>query len=231
MLTFNPQVAATADQIAAAITESGKYVGVITRAEKLLSSNNTQGLGLSFKTDSGETADYLDLYTVNAKGDALPSMKTVQALLGCLQLRGAKEDQIECIKYSKESRQREKFTVPGYPELMGKRIGLLLQKELSTNNKTGADSERIQIFGVFQPDTDLTVSEILARKTTPETLPKMLAYLAAHPVRDTRKAGAKAQSPSSHSENPGAGMSSGFGDFPDDIPFNRLGDGASWRVI
>lgn len=216
MLTFNPQVAATADQVSSAIRETGKYIGTITRAEKLLSTNQSQGVGLSFRADDGATADYLDLYTINGNGDVLPSMKTVQAVLGCLKLREAKDGKIECEKYDKATKQRKKVVVDGYPDLMGKRIGLLLQKELSTNNKTGEDSDRVIVFGVFQHDTELTVSEILARKTTPETLPKMLQALMAKPVRDSRKAKSHA-----HSAPPDAAGDPGYGDFGgfDDAPF------------
>ena len=217
MLIFNSQIAATADQVNSAIRETGKYIGTITRAEKLLSTQNSQGLGLSFRADDGSTADYLDLYTVNGNGNVLPSMKAVQAVLGCLKMREAKEGKIECEKYDKDTKSRKKIVVDGYPELMGKRIGLLLQKELSTNSKTGEDADRVIVFGVFQHDTELTVSEIVSRKTSPETLQKMLQALMARPVRDSRKQGSKPASSALHheSENPG----SGFGDFSDDIPF------------
>lgn len=230
MLTFDAKEAARADQIASAITETGKYVGIITRAEKLRSQKGTEGLGLSFKADGGETADYLDLYTANASGETLPSMKVVQALLGCLQLRGAQDGQIKCSKWNKDTRQREDVTVPGYPDLMGKRIGLLLQVSMETDQE-GKDRPRMQIFGVFQADTELTVSEILARKTTPETLPKMLQYLSAHPVRDNRKG--KRNEPLARSQEPPAGHSaaSGFGDFDDDIPFAPIGRGIAGHVI
>lgn len=215
MLTFDAKEAARADQIASSITETGKYIGTITRAEKLRSTKGTEGLGLSFKSDDGATADYLDLYTVNAKGEILPSMKVVQALMGCLQMRGAQEGQIKCSKWNKDSRQREEVTVSGYPDMMGKRIGLLLQKTLETD-QNGADRERIQVFGVFQADTELTVSEILARKTTPETLPKMIQHLEAHPVRDNRKnKGAAPQQGYSAPQQSGGG----FADFQDDVPF------------
>lgn len=227
MLTFNPTEAARADQIASSITETGKYIGTITRAEKLKSIKGTQGLGLSFKSDDGSTADYLDLYTVNAQGEPLPSMKIVQALLGCLQLRGAQDGKIKCSKWNKDTKQREDVTVDGYPDMVGKRIGLLLQNTLETD-QNGGDRDRIQIFGVFQADTELTVSEILARKTTPETLPKMLEYLAKHPVRDNRKnKGASQPAYSAPAQSKGGG----FGDFDDDIPFNFIGRGMASHVI
>ena len=215
MLTFDAKEAARADQIASSITETGKYIGTITRAEKLHSKNGADGLGLSFKADDGSTADYLDLYTVNARGETLPSMKVVQAMMGCLQLRSAQEGKIKCSKWNKEARQREEVTVSGYPDMMGKRIGLLLQKTLETD-QNGADRDRIQIFGVFQADTELTVSEILARKTTPETLPKMVQYLESHPVRDNRKN--KSAAPQSYAA-PQQNSGGGFADFSDDVPF------------
>lgn len=216
MLTFNPNEAAGADRVSSAIKESGLYVGVITRAEKIVSSTGTQGLGLSFKADSGQSADYLDLYTNKADGTPLPSSKTVQAILGCLQLRGANDGQITCEKYNKASGQREKVQVPGYPELMGKRIGLLLQTELGTNSNTGADTERIVIYGVFQADSRLTISEILARKTTPETLDKMIASMPA--VRDNRKNKSHAPAHSGGNEGYGFNAPPQGDDYPD-IPF------------
>jgi hypothetical protein len=217
MLTFNPQVAATADQVNSAIRESGKYIGTITRAEKLLSSANSKGLGLSFKADDGSTADYLDLYTTNANGDVLPSAKTVQAILGCLKLREAKDGKIECEKYDKDTKSRKKMVLDGYPDLMGKRIGFLLQKELSTNTKNGEDTDRVIVFGVFQADTELTVSEIVARKTTPETLPKMLEALMARPVRDSRKKRANAAQHGMPDQQYHEGTPATMDDF--DIPF------------
>lgn len=211
MLNFDPNTAKQADQMSTQITQSGKYVGTITRAEKLLSQKGTHGLGLSFKTDAGETADYLDLYTINASNEALPSMKTVQAILGCLNLRDAADGNVTCEKYNKDTKKREQITVPGYPTIQGKRIGFLLQKELSTNQSTGKDVERMQIVGVFQADTELTVSEILARKTTPEVLPKMLQALMNKPVRDSRKHSPTQTHQGTHTEP--------FSEFSDDIPF------------
>jgi len=211
MLSFDQNAAREADQINTGITEPGKYVVTITRAEKLLSDKGTQGLGLSVKADNGQTADYLDLYTINNAGESLPSYKTVQAIMGCLQLREAKEGKIKAVKYNKDSKQREEVVVDGYPDMVGKKIGLLLQKELATNSKNGNDTERLIVFGVFQADTELTVSEILARKTKPETLPKMLEALMARPVRDSRK-NKPAPQQNGYSQPTG-------GDIGDDLPW------------
>jgi hypothetical protein len=213
-LTLDTKAAKAADTIASGITEAGKYIGTITRAEALKSTNGTLGLGLSFRTDSGQSADYLDIYTHKADGEALMGSKTVNALLVCLKLRGAKQGRITCDKWDSDARARVKVEVAGYPELMGKRIGLLLQKELGTNNTNGKDTERMTIFGVFSPDTELTASEILDSKVNPERLPQMVQALMARPVRDNRKRQGGATRPTA-----AAAPAGGFADMDDDIPF------------
>lgn len=183
--TLDATQAKAADSFSSSIRETGKYIGTITRAEAITSTKGTRGLGLSFKTDDGATADYLDLYTHKEDGEALSSLKTVNAILACLKLRGIKEGQIHFEKWNKDTKQREKVTGTGYPDLMGKRIGFLMRKELETDNK-GADRERVAIFAVFQAETELTATEVLEQKTKPERLEKMFDALMAKPVIDKR---------------------------------------------
>lgn len=185
-LKLNSQLARAADEIAAGIRESGKYVGVITRAEKLTAGTGTVGLGLSFRADSGQTADYLDLYHTKGDGETLSGLKTVNAILCCTKVSEATEGPIQCEKWQDGGRQR--VTVTGYPALMGKRVGFLLQQVLETDNK-GKDREKVQIFAVFNADTELTASEMYEKKTKPERLANMLDALLARPVRDNRKSG------------------------------------------
>lgn len=185
-MKFDPNIAKEADHVNTQIRESGKYICEITRAEALTSRDKgTKGLGLSVKAEDGSTAAYLDVYYEKKDGEALPGMKTVQAIMGCLKLREPKLGTIKCQKYSKQN-GNELVEVPGYPEMMGKKIGFLLQKELQTNNTTGADAERLNIFCVFEAGTGFTISEILAKKTKPEILDKQYQYLMQHPVRDSR---------------------------------------------
>lgn len=210
-LVLDANEARQADRINQSIKTSGKYVGVITRAEKLLSKKNTEGFGLSFKTDDGATANYLDLYTVNAEGKTLPSMATVQAILCCTRTKEANEGEISFEKWDNEAKQMLTVTATGYPSLMGKRIGLLLQQELSTNETNGKDVYRVVIYGVFEANSELTASEILDKKTEPEKLEKMVQSLMAKPVNDRRN---KSQSGIGNQSAPGP-----FEDFDSDIPF------------
>jgi hypothetical protein len=212
MLKLNRELATSADNIASGIKDSGKYIGVITRAEQLKSAKGTIGLGISFKADTGKTADYLDLWHTKADGETLSSLKTVNAILCCAKVSEARDGMIQCEKWNAEARQREKVSVPGYPDLMGKRIGFLLQQTLETD-QDGKDREKMQIFGVFNAETELTASEIFAKKTNPERLSSMLDALMSRPVRDNRKA-AKKTATASQSR-----ASGGFDDMDDDIPF------------
>jgi len=186
MLTFNENEARKADS-GGVIKETGKYVGVITRAEKLTSRNGTAGLGLSFKTADGASANYLDIYTQKANGEKLWGANLVQSLMACLKLKEAKEGPIKVEKWTRDQGIVE-ATVTGYPDIMGKKIGLLLQKELQSHHETGADVERLNIVAVFQADTGLSASEILDGKTKPEKVDQKLRALL--PIRDSRKKGA-----------------------------------------
>lgn len=211
---LNSNVAKQADNIASGIRESGKYVGTITRAEALLSQNDTKGLGLSFKTTSGQSADYLDIYTHKSNGEALTGLKTVNAILACLKLRAIAEAPIRCEKWNTQDKKRETVEVNGYPDLMGKSIGLLLQKELQTHSQTGADTEKMVVFGVFSAATELTATEILEGKTNPQRLASMVEALTARPVRDNRD---KDKKPTARRAAEPAGH--GFDNMDDDIPF------------
>lgn len=190
-LKLNRESAIAADSIASGIREAGKFVGVITRAEKLTSEKGTVGLGLSFKADNGQTADYLDLYHTKKEGDALSGLKTVNAVMCCAKVKEAKDGMIQCEKWNDAHGKREMVSVPGYPDLMGKRIGFLFQKTIEDGYNGGADRERIAIFGVFNAETELTASEMFGQKTKPERLSAMLDALLARPVHDKRKPGAK----------------------------------------
>lgn len=212
-LTLNSNDARKADNFSSVIRESGLYVGTITRAEKLLSKNNVEGVGLSFKTDDGASANYLDLYTVKPDGEKLRGYNVVQALLCCARLRNVDEGKITFERWDPEERRMVQTSAQGYPGLMGKRIGFALQKELQTHQITGDDVERMNILTVFEASTRLTASEILDNKTKAERIDFIAKMIAANPVRDTRKR----QQPKTPTQS--ATTQSNGGDFDDDIPF------------
>lgn len=186
-LTLNASDARKADNFSSVIRESGKYVGTITRAEKLLSKNNVEGVGFSFKTDDGASANYLDVYTIKPNGEKLRGYNIVQAILCCTRTKSAPEGQITFEAWNPDERRMMPVTAEGYPALMGKRIGLVLQKEIYTHPITGNDVERMNIVAVFEASTGLMASEILDNKTKPELLESVVKMIMANPVRDMRK--------------------------------------------
>lgn len=210
-LQLNATEARKADNISSVIRESGSYVGVITRAEKLLSKNSVEGVGLSFKTDDGASANYLDLYTVKPNGEKLRGYNIVQAILCCLRLKAVDEGAITFDKWDRDAGSIVKATAEGYPALMGKRIGLVLQKEIQTHSITGHDVERLNIVTAFDPSTRLVASEILDSKTQAERLNFIERTIASHPVRDSRKHRKAAAPP--------AAQTTEIDDFDDSIPF------------
>ena len=214
-LHLNADDARKGDTISNILRDSGKYVGTITRAEKLLSRNNVEGLGLSIKTDDGCSASYLDVYTVRlSDGERLRGYHLVQSILACLKLRDVEEGTIEADKWDSLARTQVRTKLPGYPALMGKRIGVLLQREISTNQNTGEPSERLNLIGVFDPTTELTASEILGGKTEPKRIREYEKLLERTPVVDRRKR--------SGPVTPSAPRAASGAEFDDDIPFNRV---------
>src|ERR1051326_3913529 len=222
-LILNDELAKSADKLNGFITQSGKYIGTITRAQKMIGrSNGTLSLGLSFKADIGLTAEYLNIYYESGDGRRLSGMADVNAIFKCANVNTLREGKIKFDAWDKIARKRLEFEKDGFPDLMYKRIGLLLQKELFTDyNNT--DKERMIIVGIFQADTEFTASEIIDKKTKPEILEKMLANLASKPIKNSRLNKTTTESLNSFSEpnNDYSEKSYGnnFSELEDDIPF------------
>jgi hypothetical protein len=207
--TLDTNAAKAADNISARIDVSGKYLGVLTRAEPITSKKGTQGVDMSFRSDTGATADYLTIWTHNADGKALQGFNTLMALMTCLRVRELKAVNAEIEKWDANVGQRTKVVTPVFAEMMNKPVGLVMHME-EYEKTTGGTAWKPAIAGVFDKD-EFTASEILSKATKPETLAKMVAALRNRPL----KAGSKpAPSGKQFSENPGAGM-----DDIDDLPF------------
>lgn len=211
-LTLNTTNAREADQHNASVSEPGKYAGTITRAEAVTSKQGTKGIEIAIKTDDGATADYLTIWVQKANGEELSGIKAVSALLTCLKLKGAKTGTINTEKWDSDDRQRIEVQVDGYPDMMGKKIGVVLQKELYTKNN-GSDGAKMNIVGFFEAGTEFTAGEILDKATTPKQLEKTVAWLMTKPVKDNRKS-VGASVPHSASN-----QTDSFADMDSDIPF------------
>lgn len=201
--SLDTTAAKKADSFFARIEQKGKYLGVFTRAEQVTSRQETKGVEFSFKSETGETADYLTLWTHNKDGKQLQGFNTLMAIMTCLRVKELKAQNGEVEKYDATSKQRVKETVPLFKELMGKTIGLLIHMEEYAKTK-GGTAWKPMISAPFDKD-EFTASEILSQAKKAETLAKMVQALRDRPV----KAGA-------------AAASSAPADLPadfDDVPF------------
>lgn len=195
--------AKSADSGGNRITETGKYIGKFTRAEAVTSKQKTEGLEFTFVSNAGQEADFLSCWTYNVDGKELFGLKVLNALMTCMKVRGIAPSDATIEKFDNGGKKQVKATV--FADLMNKPIGLLLQREeyIKENDQTGY---KFNIVGCFDPATELTASEILDKKTSPERLGRMVASLKDKP--------AAKRSGSSHPNAPG-----NDGGFSDDIPF------------
>lgn len=201
---LDTKAAKQADQLFARIEEKGKYLGVITRAEAIQSKKGTKGVGISFKSDTGATADYLDFWTINNEGKQLGGYNLLMAIMTCLRVKGLKATTGEIEKYDRETQSRAKVQAELFKELMGKPIGFLIHME-EYEKQDGSTAWKPAISAPFDT-AGFTASEILSQSTKAETLDRMLSALRDRPLRNAPSAQAASQ-PSS------------FDDLGDDIPF------------
>lgn len=205
MYQLDIKAAHKADSSGAFITELGKYVGKFTQAVDITASTGTRGIALQFESN-GQKAN-LPLYVQRANGENIMGFQVLSAIMACLKLRGIKPQEGSYKEYDFDA--KEDVTQKGmiFPELCNKPIGLLLETE-DYLTKQGVKRTRMVLKSAFQADTELTASEILDRKTTPEKLEKLVAQLRHRPLKDQPH----------RSESPAPMDDDGF-ENNDDIPF------------
>lgn len=207
MYELDPNAARKADQTGNRISEIGKYVGTFTQAEDITATTGTKGVALRF--DSNAQTANLSLYTTKANGDQIMGYQALMAIMTCMKLRGLTPKAGTVKFWDNDAKADATRQGQVFPDLCGKPIGLLLETEDYPKNDGGIGT-RMVIAGIFQPETELTASEILDRKTKPEQLAKMVARLHHRPARAAKGQPAAAKP---------AAAGSGFDDMDDDIPF------------
>lgn len=183
MYALDTQEARKADTQGNQIKELGKYVGTITQAEDITAKTGTRGIALSFTSTAGQKTK-VSIYTMKSDGTKIGGFSMLNAMMTCLQLRNIAPKPGKVMHYDYDTKADVIENGSVFPELC-KPIGLLLETEdfAKQDSSTGT---RMVLRGVFQANTELTASEILDRKTTPEALPKMVAALRHHPLKSAR---------------------------------------------
>ena len=223
MYQLDQNAAREADSIGSYLTESGKYIGTFTRAEKLVSKNKgTHGIGFTFES-AGQTTRF-DVWTMNAQNEHLGGYKAVNAIMACMSLRGIKPAPGQVERYNWDTQQKETVQAEVFPELVGKPVGLVLQKteyeKMRDGHKTGETGWRLELLAPFRAADEFTAGEILDRKTKPEKLASIITTLADRPLK-ARPAAQRNENGNGNGGPPSGhpAASSGFDGMDDDIPF------------
>ncbi len=222
--TLNTDSAKQADS-SARIEQTGKYVGTIKTMEFITARSGAQGFEISFETDMKEGAS-IAIWTVSKDGQPLSGTHKVNALLACCGVRALTPTEQQLEKYDFDLKQKVKRLCVVAPEIAGKRVGLLLQRENYVNSQ-GQQRHQMNFFASFAAESELMAKEILDRKTSPELLPKALERLMA--MGDASRQPNNAQS-GGYAQNNGYSQSQGGGygaqqqpvqsnDLDDDLPF------------
>lgn len=213
---LNAETAKAAEQFSSYLDTTGKYFGVITRAEVITSSQGTEGVELAFRARDGRDANYIQLWTFNKSGESLQGLKVLNALMAVLKLRN-----INPVKGPVEKMDDGKKVVVQaelLPDLMNKPVGLVLQREeyIKDNRQTGY---RMLLIAPFCAETERTASEVLSQAREPKALTKIIEWLADKPVRHAKPRTGQAHAASYAAQHPGAPLAPSANDFNDDIPF------------
>lgn len=207
---LDTQAAKDANSGGKRIKESGKYVGTFKAAWYEQNDKGTESVHFLLESNDGQEAGPLALYTHNGKGETLPSFKTFNAILTCLKLRNvrAKPGKVELYDYSSGGMvQKEKEM---YPDMAGKPIGLVMQRE-EYEKQDGSIGERMIIVGPFDPASGRMAAEVLDNKPA-TSLDGLMKWVEANPVKKLRGARHQQGASASHQQ-----PASSFDD--DDIPF------------
>lgn len=183
------------------ITTTGSYVGQLTLAKRSVSTKSTEGIEFSFKTDDGQVANYLSIWTKNKEGEELSGMKALMAMMTICKLR-----EISLAKKSVQGRNGAEV-VECFPGFEGKRIGLCFEREefVKSDDSIGF---QLNIAGCFDPATGLTASEIMNGLASGQgsKLSALQARLKDRPRRPKKG-------------STGAASGNAVADLDDDIPF------------
>lgn len=203
MYALDTEAAKAADSTGSRISERGKYKGQFTRAQHIVADSGTKGIDFDFTAESGQKARF-SIYTVKSDGTKIYGLKQLMAIMTVLKLRNLADPVSTPARiYDYDLGKEVDAAVPQFAELLNKPIGLLLTMEEYKPGKW-----RPNLAGIFQAETELVASEILDRKTQPQTLAKMVERLQDKPFKGQQAAAA--------GQGPTAGSPA---DMDDDIPW------------
>lgn len=169
---YDEQAAGHADDVTNRVDATGAYVGSFKNAWAIRTAKEGHGIHFEFEVQGAGSVG-LDLYTMDKDGKKFFGYNQLQAMQTVLGVKGLKTAPGKITVYSQEENKRVEADGDVFPDLIGKRIGMVLQKELYTKN-SGADGYRMNIYAIFHPESRLMASEIRENKVKPEKLEKAM---------------------------------------------------------
>lgn len=146
IFTYNEESALTAGQ-GGFINETGAYIVTITEAALKQSEKGARFIEFSGESDDGRKVQYLSVCTQKNDGTENKfGANIIHAMMGCAGIR----------QLTQHMQSASNFVAP---EFHGKKIGLVLQKVLTTKRSTGQDSYQMEIRLPFIAETGQTLKE------------------------------------------------------------------------
>lgn len=162
IFTYNEEAALTAGQ-GGFINESGAYVLTITEAALKQSEKGARFIEFSGESDDGKKVQYLSVCTTKNDGTENKfGANVIHAMMGCAGVR----------QLTQHMQSASSFVAP---EFHGKKIGLVLQKVLTTK-RDGSDSYQMEIRLPFIAQTGQTLKEKAEGKQA-ETVNNMVSTM------------------------------------------------------
>lgn len=186
------------------LRETGKYLGIIEWARELKFSSGAVAVEIKFRSVDDQTAE-IKIFTSGKDGINDIGLSQLNALMACAKVRAINAIQASVEAFDKDQKANVMQPSLVFPELAGKPIGLMLQKEYYEHE--GNLKDQINFYCPFSADTEQTAREILDQKGVVKDVQKI-----AESLKDKyRKGSQNAQAHTAPTSTPT--------DFDDDIPF------------
>lgn len=179
---LDPAAAKEANSGGKRITDPGAYNGSFRAAWSETNAKGTESVCLIFVNDAGQEVGPLMLYTHNGEGKALPSYKMLNALMACMKLRQITVAPGKVKLYDFDAQQDIERDKQCYPQLVGPKVGLVLQGE-EYENRSSEVKTRLVIAGCYEAGTRRMADEILNKADSAKSLDRFLAWFESHKVK------------------------------------------------
>lgn len=158
------------------IEHSGAYAGRFTLAKECVAKTGTRGIEFHFEADDGRNARYLRLWLARPNGEKIEyPYSLLSALMTCLGVKAIDSKATTVEEWNAASNQREPTEAQVFESLIGKPVGVLLQRE--EREWEGKTYVSMKIAGFFDPVDRATPAEIQSGRRSGQALAAMEARL------------------------------------------------------